>query len=59
MLSGGLDPKGKHFVSVYGGESVDAALLLLPIGRFIAPDDPRFTETIRAIRERLGAGPFV
>ena len=38
---------------------MDAALLLLPVGGFIEPDDPRVLATIDAVRERLGEGPFV
>lgn len=59
ILAHGLDPSHSHFVSRYGGSDVDGALLLLPIGNFVAADDPRVQATIDAIRSRLGEGPFV
>lgn len=41
------------FVSAYGGQDVDAALLqMLPL-RFLAPDDPRLAQTVDAIIRHL------
>lgn len=59
VLAEAMDPSNKHFVSRYGGTDVDAALLLLPSGGFIEPDDPRMVATIDAIWERLGDGAFL
>ena len=59
VLANGLDSTKRHFVGSYGGKTVDAGLLLLPILRFIAPNDPRCIATIDEIRERLGSGPFL
>ncbi len=41
------------FVSAYGGEDLDAALLQMASLRFLPPDDPRLHTTIDAIRTRL------
>lgn len=59
ILDHGMDPSHSHFVSRYGGQDVDGALLLLPIGNFVAADDPRVSATIDAVRSRLGNGPFI
>ena len=59
ILGRGLDPNGRHFVSIYDGNSVDAALLQIPVEGFLPPDDPRVVGTIEAVRKRLGTGPFL
>jgi GH15 family glucan-1,4-alpha-glucosidase len=59
VLARGLDASGKHFVSAYDGDAVDAALLLLPLQGFVPADDPRSLATIAAVRERLGSGRFL
>ena len=41
--------KRKSFVSVFGGNELDASLLLLAEVGFIAADDPRFASTVAAI----------
>jgi GH15 family glucan-1,4-alpha-glucosidase len=48
----GLDAR-KVFVQHYDGEALDAALLLMPLLRFLAPDDERIINTINAIAEEL------
>jgi GH15 family glucan-1,4-alpha-glucosidase len=55
----GVDPTGRHFVGHYGGESADAALLLVPIYEMLPPVDPLATRTVEFVRSTLGAGPFV
>ena len=37
------------FVQYFGGEELDAAALLIPIHRFLPPDDPRVLGTIDAV----------
>lgn len=56
---GGLDASGSHFVSAYGGEDLDATLLLIPIHGFLPVDDPRIVRTVESVREVLGSGPFL
>lgn len=46
-------------VASFGGDDLDASLLLLhPIG-FIAADDPRWVATVTAVERELAEGPFV
>lgn len=49
----------QSYVAVYGGSTVDAALLLLGWYGFEAPDAPRMRSTWRRIRQELGAGPLL
>jgi alpha,alpha-trehalase len=55
----GMDAKSRHFVSVYGEERPDAALLLLAIHGFLPDDDPRLDQTVRWVQRELGAGPYL
>ncbi|MDX1622045.1 MAG: glycoside hydrolase family 15 protein, partial [Nitriliruptorales bacterium] len=41
------------FVQVYGGEALDASLLLMPQTGFLPPDDDRVVATIEAIQREL------
>jgi GH15 family glucan-1,4-alpha-glucosidase len=43
----------------FGGEGLDASLLLLPELHFMAADDPRFRATMAQIEKELKQGPFV
>jgi GH15 family glucan-1,4-alpha-glucosidase len=47
------------FVSTFGGEQLDASLLLMAEFQFLAPDDPRFVNTVDAIERRLRRGEFL
>jgi GH15 family glucan-1,4-alpha-glucosidase len=49
----GFDPERNAFVQYYGGQSLDAALLLIPLVGFLAPDDPRVIGTVDAIQREL------
>jgi GH15 family glucan-1,4-alpha-glucosidase len=49
----GLDPERNCFVQYYGGEGVDAALLLIPQVGFLPPEDPRVQATVAAIEREL------
>ena len=44
------------FVSEFGGEDLDASLLLMAQLGFLAPDDPRFTATLAAVERDLRFG---
>jgi GH15 family glucan-1,4-alpha-glucosidase len=48
----GLDDRGA-FTQSYGSGTLDASLLLLPLVRFLPPDDPRIRATVMAIAEEL------
>src|SRR5690606_38206140 len=41
------------FTQVEGGETLDAGMLLMPMLKFLSPDDPKNLSTLAAIEERL------
>ena len=41
------------FVQHYGGDALDASLLMAPLVRFLPPDDPRMRATVLAIADEL------
>ena len=45
-----------HFADAFGGERLDASLLLLADLGFVEADDPRFIATVEAIGKRPGRG---
>jgi GH15 family glucan-1,4-alpha-glucosidase len=52
ICANGVDERGV-FVQHYASEALDASLLLLPLVRFLPPDDPRVRATVIAIAEEL------
>jgi GH15 family glucan-1,4-alpha-glucosidase len=52
-------PSRNSFVSTFGGDALDASLLLLAELRFLQPGDPRFAATVAAIERELRRGDFV
>ncbi|HTM96542.1 MAG TPA: glycoside hydrolase family 15 protein [Croceibacterium sp.] len=55
----GFDAKRNTFVQHYGGDALDASLLLMPQVGFLPPDDPRVIGTISAIERELMRDGFV
>lgn len=53
---GWSDEKGS-FVQSYGSRDLDAANLVMPLVRFLPPDDPRVVATVERIREELAHQP--
>jgi GH15 family glucan-1,4-alpha-glucosidase len=51
--------KLKSFVAVWGGESIDATLLLLHELGFLMADDPRFASTVEAVTRELRRGDLL
>jgi GH15 family glucan-1,4-alpha-glucosidase len=47
------------FVASFGGDEIDASLLLMHEVGFISPDDPRFVGTMAAVERQLKRGPFL
>ncbi len=47
------------FVASFGGQELDASLLLLNELGFLAADDPRFAGTVTAIERQLRRGDFI
>ena len=54
----GVDSRGV-FIQRYGAEALDASLLLMPLLRFLPPEDPRIRATVLAIAEELNENGFV
>lgn len=53
------NPKLGSFAASFGGESLDASLLLLAELGFLRNDDPRFAGTVAAVERELRRGDFV
>lgn len=53
------DPSIGAFTQSVGGDALDAGVLLMPMVKFLAPDDPRFISTLAAVEERLVADSLV
>ena len=51
--------KRKAFVESFGGEHLDASVLLMGEVGFLEGNDPRFTSTVEQIEKALGRGPFM
>ncbi len=47
------------FTQYYGSDELDGSLLILPLVRFLPPDDPRLRATVLGIADELGDGAFV
>jgi GH15 family glucan-1,4-alpha-glucosidase len=54
----GVDERGV-FVQHYDTDALDASLLLMPLVRFLPPDDPRVRATVLAIAEELSENGLV
>ena len=52
MFENGLDDRGV-FTQHYETEALDASVLLMPLVRFLPPDDPRIRNTVLAIADEL------
>ena len=53
IMEKGWNPEKESFVQVYGGEALDASLLLMPLVKFVGPTDPRWLSTLARIEEEL------
>ena len=47
------DPSLQTFVQFKGSKAVDASALLMPLVKFIGPNDPRWRSTLRTINSKL------
>ena len=59
ILSNGWSEERGSFVQYYGGEALDASLLLIPSVGFLPPDDARVIATVEAIQQDLVEGGLV
>jgi GH15 family glucan-1,4-alpha-glucosidase len=55
----GFHPKREAFVQHYNTEVLDASLLYMPLVNFIAPTDPRWQSTLRAMDGELVSDSLV
>jgi GH15 family glucan-1,4-alpha-glucosidase len=55
----GWHPGRRAFVQHYGGQVLDASLLLMPLVKFIAPTDPRWLSTLDALTADLVSDSLV
>ncbi len=53
IFDGCWNPKVRAFTTAAGSEQLDAATLLMPLMRFIAPTDPRWLSTLKALEHEL------
>jgi GH15 family glucan-1,4-alpha-glucosidase len=53
VLRNGYDEERGSFVQYYGGRTLDASLLLIPLVGFLPATDPRVTGTVQAILREL------
>jgi GH15 family glucan-1,4-alpha-glucosidase len=59
IMQHGWHPDRRAFVQQYGGDVLDASLLLMPLCKFIAPTDPRWLSTLDAITGGLVSDSLV
>ncbi|MGC2854492.1 glycoside hydrolase family 15 protein [Novispirillum sp. DQ9] len=55
----GFSARRGAFVQSYGGETLDASLLMIPLLGFLPPEDPRVVGTVEAIERDLGVDGLV
>lgn len=53
------NPQRQAFMASWGGDSLDASMLLLNEFGFLEADDPRFAATVQAIERELKRGDFI
>lgn len=59
IIDGAWSPALGSFVSTFGGDRLDASLLLIGEFQFLPADDPRFIGTLRAVERFLQRGDFL
>ncbi|MEU5881257.1 glycoside hydrolase family 15 protein [Spirillospora sp. NPDC047279] len=59
VMERGWSEKRGAFVQHYGGEVLDASLLYMPLVGFVAPNDPRWLSTLRAMDRELVSDSLV
>jgi GH15 family glucan-1,4-alpha-glucosidase len=59
IVDRGWSPTLKAFVQYEGGDVVDAAVLLMPLVKFISPTDPKWLSTLDALTASLVSDSLV
>jgi alpha,alpha-trehalase len=55
----GVDPRTGAFVQACGTRSLDASALLIPLRRFVRPDDPRVRATLERVDKELSKNGLI
>ncbi len=53
IMEKGWNAERGSFVQHYGGDALDASLLLMPLVKFVGPTDPRWLATLDSIQKEL------
>ncbi|WP_236700607.1 glycoside hydrolase family 15 protein [Allosalinactinospora lopnorensis] len=59
IMQRGWSDKRHAFVQHYGGDVLDAAVLMMPLAKFVSPTDPKWLSTLDALREQLVSDSLV
>jgi GH15 family glucan-1,4-alpha-glucosidase len=59
IIQRGWNPKREAFVQNYSNDVLDASLLLMPLVGFVAPSDPMWLSTLRAMDQELVSDSLV
>jgi len=59
IMDRGWSPRLKAFTQYEGGDVLDAAVLLMPLVKFISPTDPKWLSTLDALTARLVSDSLV
>ncbi|WP_274424071.1 glycoside hydrolase family 15 protein [Chelativorans sp. YIM 93263] len=59
ILTEAWSEKRKAFVESFGGNTLDASILLMAEVGFIDPRDPRFVSTVDQLEKALATGPYM
>jgi GH15 family glucan-1,4-alpha-glucosidase len=59
IMERGWNPKREAFIQNYANDVLDASLLLMPLVGFVAPSDPMWLSTLRAMDQELVSDSLV
>jgi GH15 family glucan-1,4-alpha-glucosidase len=59
VMEKGWNPEIKSFVQFYGSHTLDASALIMPLVKFISPNDPRMMSTLDHIMKNLVSDSLV
>ncbi len=59
IMTRSWDEEVGAFMQHEGADTMDAGVLLMPLLKFVAPNDPRFVSTLAAVEERLVSDSLV
>ncbi|GAA4007911.1 glycoside hydrolase family 15 protein [Deinococcus rubellus] len=59
ILDRGFNPDLNSFTQTFGGTTLDATSLMIPLMGFLPPDDVRVLGTLKAVQEHLADGALV